>query len=487
VWRESAVHHLFRIAAAIIWIGLCPGRGLQAQDLRPTLPPPAQAPPAPTPPSLAEADALADRLWLSVQANLIIQQHASLNALYSGANSLASAPEHAMSRVVTLYSGLRMTRQFELLFDVESAGGRALSDGRGLGAVTNVDAPAGPSLGAGPYIARAMMHYTLTLGQERTLATRNPLSLASTVPARRLEVRVGKMSPVDFFDLNSACNDSHSQFTNIAIVNNGAYDYASDARGYTFGEMVEFYDAAWAARFGEMLIPYGPDNTHPRWNLARAHSENVEVEYHTTTVLKRSSVIRALAFVNHSPTAMYRDAMVGYLAGQDSAPDTALHRKADVRKVGVGLNGEHAVSDSARAFWRFGWNDGASEPNPIDRSGEAGVDLRGDRWHRTADEVGAAFIANGLSAVHKRYLQAGGVSSGLGDGRLSYAPERTIELYYNAALWRGLSVTVAYQLVTHPGSITIAVPSRCLDSASTSRTCCRRNARRRVDSEAQRE
>ena len=40
-----------------------------------------------------------------------------------------------------------------------------------------------------PYVSRVMLHYTIPLSKETTEATRNPLSLASTVPVRRLELR----------------------------------------------------------------------------------------------------------------------------------------------------------------------------------------------------------------------------------------------------------------------------------------------------------
>jgi hypothetical protein len=107
-----------------------------------------------------------------------------------------------------------------------------------------------------------MLHFTIPLSKETTEATRNPLSLASTVPVRRLELRVGKMSTVDFFDLNSIGSDSHLQFMNWAIVNNGAYDYAADTRGYSYGLVAEYFARSWAARFGEMLMPTVA-NGHP--------------------------------------------------------------------------------------------------------------------------------------------------------------------------------------------------------------------------------
>ena len=40
---------------------------------------------------------------------------------------------------------------------------------------------------------------------------------------------------VDFFDTNSVGSDSHLQFMNWTVDNNGAYDYAANTRGYTWG------------------------------------------------------------------------------------------------------------------------------------------------------------------------------------------------------------------------------------------------------------
>jgi high affinity Mn2+ porin len=54
-------------------------------------------------------------------------------------------------------------------------------------------------------------------------ADRGPLSLAASVPARRLELRFGKMSTADLFDLNGVGSDSHLQFMNWTVDNNGAY------------------------------------------------------------------------------------------------------------------------------------------------------------------------------------------------------------------------------------------------------------------------
>src|SRR5215831_10503050 len=72
------------------------------------------------------------RFWLSGQINIIHQQHPSFFSPYAGENSLRAEREKATSRVLTLYTGLRVSQSGELLLDIESAGGRGISDALGL-------------------------------------------------------------------------------------------------------------------------------------------------------------------------------------------------------------------------------------------------------------------------------------------------------------------------------------------------------------------
>jgi len=73
-------------------------------------------------------------------------------------NSLNSYTEHAASVVSTLYTGAQITKTIEFLFDVETAGEKGISQVLGLAGFTNLDVVRNPSLGAEPYIARAMLH-----------------------------------------------------------------------------------------------------------------------------------------------------------------------------------------------------------------------------------------------------------------------------------------------------------------------------------------
>ena len=403
---------------------------------------------------VSDSDSFWNRFWVSAQANFIRQQHSSFAARYSGPNSLVPESEHATSRVETLYTGFQITNSLEILADVESAGGAGLSSALGIAGFTNVDVVRNPSLGEAPYFSRVMLHYTIPLSAETTEATRNPLALASTVPVRRLELRFGKMSTVDFFDLNSVGSDSHLQFMNWAAVNNGAFDYAADTRGYTYGFVAEYYEKTWAARFGEMLMPTVANGIDLDWNIARARGENFEVEYHTAFLPKRASVVRALAFVNHANMGSYREAIDGYLSGRDSVPDVTLYRRQGRVKYGFGLNAEQELAPSLRAFGRLGWNDGANESyayTEIDRTAEVGADLQGNRWHRSHDKLGAAFVVNAISGDHRRYLALGGLGFILGDGGLNYGLEKIFETYYTAHVWRGISVAADYQHVQNPG------------------------------------
>lgn len=97
------------------------------------------------------------RYWISGQANIILQWHPSFPAAYSGPNSLRATEENATSQVYTLYLGYEVTPTTEVFLDIESAGGRGVSNALGLAGFTNLDVVRNPSLGAIPYVARAML------------------------------------------------------------------------------------------------------------------------------------------------------------------------------------------------------------------------------------------------------------------------------------------------------------------------------------------
>ena len=408
----------------------------------------------PTPLPDSSSESFWNRFWISGQANFIRQQHGAFYAQYSGPNSLQPYAEHATSRVLTLYTGFQITKNLEILADVEEAGGGGLSNALGLAGFTNLDVVRNPLLSKAPYMAREMLHYTLPLSDEYGEATRNPLSLASTLPVRRLEFRIGKMSTVDFFDVNAVGSDSHLQFMNWTVVNNGAYDYAADTRGYTYGLLIEYYDRNWAFRFGEMLMPTIANGVTLDWDLARAHSENWELELNRGVFPRRTTTLRLLSYVNHANMGLYEEANTEYLEGLTPTPNIVATRLQGRVKYGFGVNVEQPLTSQWRAFGRLGWNNGSTESfayTEVDRTASIGSDFAGKLWHRPGDKIGAAFVANGISGAHAEYLALGGLGFILGDGGLTYGLEKIFETYYNAHLWRGIYVAADWQHITDPG------------------------------------
>jgi high affinity Mn2+ porin len=394
------------------------------------------------------------RWWVSGQINIVFQAHPAFHALYSGPNSLSSRGEHATSRVLTLYTGYQLSNSTEALFDLESAGGRGISDALGMAGFTNVDVVRNPSLGSKPYIARAVLHKVFALSGKEEDAERTPLSILTKLPERRLEVRVGKMSVADYFDVNSVGSDSHLQFLNWTAVNNGAYDYAADTRGYTVAAMVEYHDHNWGVRFAEALMPKVANGPKLDFNLARARSENIEVEFRPKLQKEKNTVIRLLSFINHAEMGSYREAVQAFLAGTDPQPTIEAHRKQGRIKFGFGLNAEQEITKNLRVFGRLGWNEGQNESfayTEVDQGVEAGADWQLEQWQRPTDKIGFAFITNGISRLHQLYLALGGNGFLLGDGRLTYGREDIVETYYTAHLWRGMYVSPDLQWAAHPG------------------------------------
>jgi len=171
-----------------------------------------------------------DRFWLSGQANFISQWHPSFHSPYQGTNSLTPEAQDATSRVLTLFTGWRATDTTEFICDVQETGGNALSQALGVAGFPNLDVVRNPTVSKAPYVARLIWHQIIPLSSKRVVVDRNPFMLFRELPERRLEIRFGKFSLADFFDLNSYGSDTNFQFMNWTVDNNGAYDYAADTR-----------------------------------------------------------------------------------------------------------------------------------------------------------------------------------------------------------------------------------------------------------------
>ena len=394
------------------------------------------------------------RFWLSGQANFIFQAHPSFSALYSGTHSLSPDYEKGTSRVMTLYTGVRFNHSTELLVDIEEAGGSALSAGFGLAGDTNLDIVRNPSLSKAPYLGRGMIHTLIALSKDRIENQRNAFSLFDELPLRRLEIRFGKFSMPDFFDLNSVGTDTHFQFTNWTIDNNGAWDYAADTRGYTVGLTADYEDRNWGFRFGEALMPKVANGIDLVWKPWQAHAENYEYELRHGFIPKKAGVVRLLAYTNYANMGIYRDAVAQFKKGLVPAPDITNHPWHITRKYGFGVNLEQNLAPNLTAFARFGWDNGKTESfayTEVDQTFAAGLGAGGALWHRQKDRAGVAVVTNAIARDHQAYLRLGGLGFLLGDGKLNYGRENIFESYYTAHVWRGIYVAPGVQHINDPG------------------------------------
>jgi hypothetical protein len=405
-----------------------------------------------------------DRFWLSGQANIIFQGDLPFHSLYEGTNSFRNAAEYKTSLLGTLYMAVRPTRSIryntDLILDVESSGGRGLSQALGLAGFTNLDVVRNPTLGTAPYLARYGIHQVIGLTRETESQEPGIFSVAPSVPVRRVELRIGKMTLPDFFDVNGPGSDSHLQFMNWTVDNNGAWDYAADTRGYTVGAMAEYDDRAWSIRYGLFAMPTVANGIDMDWAISRAHAQNGEFELRRSWLRQRKGVTRVLFFANRAHMGTYREAVNDFLNGTDQAkfgvtvPTITLHEYNGALKYGFGYNTEQELTENLRLFGRFGWNEGQHESyvyTEVDQTVEAGADYAGSRWHRSADKIGLAVVTNAIKRDHQEYLKLGGLGFLLGDGRLNYGRENIVESYYNWHAWRGLFYAVDVQHINNPG------------------------------------
>ena len=223
------------------------------------------------------------------------------------------------------------------------------------------------------------------------------------------------MTLPDFFDVNGPGSDSHLQFMNWTVDNNGAWDYAADTRGYTVGGMAEYDDRIWSIRYGLFAMPIVANGIDMDWAFSRAHGQNGEFELRHSFVPRAQGTRRACcSYANRAHMGTYREAVEDFLNGTDTAkygitvPTITLHEHFSALKYGFGYNTEQELTANLRVFGRFGWNEGQHESfayTEVDQTVQAGADYAGTRWHRPVDKIGLAVVSNAIKRDHQNYLK----------------------------------------------------------------------------------
>lgn len=408
-------------------------------------------------PGLAHAgDDISAEDWNAhLQSTYTWQNKHAFPAAYSGTNSLSPARELSYSWTTTLALGWRPWQGGELYFNPEAAQGVPLSGLTGLGGFTNGDMGRASGKTLKIYRARLFLRQSWPEGgeqqgeQDAVESAAN--QLAGMQSRRRWVLTAGNLSVLDVFDPNSYSHDPRTQFLNWAMMTYGAYDYAADARGYTWGAALEWYHDDWVLRAGRFIEPRQPNQQALDPKIWQHYGDQIELE-HSHTLAGQPGRVRLLAFNSHLRMARYQDASaLGALTG--STPDINLVRNSNQHKRGLGISFEQAVSAELGLFGRYSKADGKTETyafTEIDQSVTAGAVLKGAAWQRAQDSVGLAVASNGLSAQRRAYLAAGGISFFIGDGALQYRQEQALEAYYNLAISKALALTLDWQRIRNP-------------------------------------
>ncbi len=254
------------------------------------------------------------------QTTVVWQHVPDFRSPYVGARSLRPGPEDAVSHSYTLYTGARLLPWLDLYVDPEMIRGEGIGAGFGLAGYTNGEVIRNPEAGQNPYLARALLRATIPLGGETEDTERDVLQIGGPRPARRIVATGGVLAAADIFDLNRYANNTRSQFLNWCFINNTAWDFDADTRGYTRGGAVEWVDDGWAVRVGAFQMPVVANGLDLDGDLLHAHGEQAEVEGHPTLLSGRPAVVRAMAYQNHANMGSYQVA-VALAAETGTTPD----------------------------------------------------------------------------------------------------------------------------------------------------------------------
>ena len=383
------------------------------------------------------------------QTTVVEQWHGDFTAPYSGAESLSPAREDRHTATLTLFLGRALWPGGELFLNPEMAQGTGLSGTLGVGGFPNGEATRAGSTTPEYNTARLFFRQTFGLGGPPETIVSGSNQLAGTPDRERIVLTLGKLSAVDLFDANAYTHDPRTQLLNWALMDNGAWDYPADAKGYTVGFTADLKLTSRSLRWGIFMEPAEANGRRLDPHLAQALGQAFEWEERFQTA-GRPGALRALAYWNRAHMGNYTEALQ---SAETIPPDITLHRRYR-SKAGAGLNWEQEIVRGLGAFARIGFNDGRNETwafTEIDRTASVGLSLNGAAWHLPDDTLAIALVANGLSAGHRRYLTAGGDGFIIGDGALRYGPEEILETNYDWKPTRWLALAADLQLISHPG------------------------------------
>ncbi len=390
-----------------------------------------------------------ERYSFHFQETTITQYHPPFYAPYSGMNSLSPNAETATSITTTFFGVARLWKGAEAYFNPELSGGSGLSKTTGVAGFPNGETFRVNGTTPEFYIARLYFKQTFEWGNEKDTIQSDQNVLGGLKSKRYFSVAAGKFGMADFFDNNNFSHDPRGQFMNWALMDNAAWDYPANTRGYVLGLYTELGQPTWTLRFALTMNVTQANSSTWDAKVAKANTQTVEYEKRYE-IDGQKGTLRVLGFLNNGKFGNYDLA----IAQNPKAPNVDSTQAYGRHKYGFGINMDQYLTKDFGVFAKASWNDGHTQTwffTEIDRSLTFGGVLKGTQWNRGDDEIGLAFIANGLSDPHREYLADGGYGFIIGDGKLSYAPEMIAEIYYKInAYQKKFFLSPDYQFILNP-------------------------------------
>lgn len=201
----------------------------------------------------------ASNLTLHFQQTVIVQNHDKFPSPYSGTNSLDANETAALTVTSTLFIHASLDKWIDAKLDSELASGKGLSSSTGVAGFPNGEAYRVSDVAPAIELDRAYLHKSIPIDS-----------------SHQIDVVAGKFSLADHFDVNAYSNSPRTQFLNWALINNGAWDYPANTRGYTGGIVIQYLCGASAFRFAIAMEPTTANGPNLDEHISKAQGEALE-------------------------------------------------------------------------------------------------------------------------------------------------------------------------------------------------------------------
>src|SRR5689334_1759529 len=247
------------------------------------------------------------------QATYISQWKDALEAPYTNLNgtpnSLLPQRERSWSATATAFLGHKLWQGGEIYFVPEMIAQVAFSDLHGIGgSVQNGELEKTGFSTPIFYVSRLFLRQTWNMGGESRELESAPMQLAKSVDSRRFVVTAGNIAVIDIFDRNAYAGDIRQQFLSMNFATYTAWDFAADARGYSWGLVGEYFHDEWAVRGGRFLVPQLPNQLQLEHRFMDFYGDQVELE-HQHSLAHKPGKIQLLAYRNVALMGRWDDAV----------------------------------------------------------------------------------------------------------------------------------------------------------------------------------